>query len=361
MASGNRMKKIKVLVTGATGFVGSHVLEELLDHEHIHIIAAYRDRAKLSRMVPSFDGEVRLGDLLDTGYIRELVKDVDVICHAAAWTSLWAHREEEQRYYREPSKALIDAAVEFGVKRFIFDSSLVVVTPHRDKTPIKDNEPATRPRLWPHMDIVVDIEQYMRKQSGRGTTMVSLRFGHFVGKGYNLGFLSLLFPRLKTHLVPWVAGGRARVPLVDGRDIGHAYYLATTAEGLQGFESFNICGPSFPPSREVIDFIHAETGVPRPHFGVPLRGAYAFAWLMEKINPLLPGDPFLTRAIVYLGEDWYAPNDYAKERLGYEASIDWKTAIRGQLLDMKNRGYAKTPLVDRIKNISFSRSTGEKL
>lgn len=38
----------------------------------------------------------------------------------------------------------------------------------------------------------------------------------------------------------------------------------------------------------------AETGVPRPHFGVPLRGAYFFGWQMEKLNLLLPGDPFLT-------------------------------------------------------------------
>jgi nucleoside-diphosphate-sugar epimerase len=342
------MKKLNVLVTGTTGFVGSHVLEALLEDDNLHVIAACRDRAKLSRIVPGFDGEVRLGDLSDNRFIREVVKDVDVVCHAAAWTSLWAHRKEEQHYYREPSKALIDAAIGSGVKRFIFDSSVVVVKPHRDKTPLKNNEPAVHPRVWPHMDIVVDIEQYMLEQSDKGTAMVSLRFGHFVGKRYNLGFLSLLLPRLKTHLVPWVADGKARVPLVDGRDIGHAYYLATTVEGLKNFESFNICGTSFPTMREVIDFLHAEIGIPRPHFGVPLRGAYVFAWLMEKINPLLPGDPFLTRAIIYLGEDWYAPSDYAKKRLGYEASIDWKTAIRGQLLDMENKGYPKTPLVDRI-------------
>ncbi|MEN8179568.1 MAG: NAD(P)-dependent oxidoreductase [Pseudomonadota bacterium] len=342
------MKKLKVLVTGATGFVGSHVLESLMGNEQLQVIAACRDREKLSRIIPGFKGEVRLGDLTDNNYIRELVKDIDVVCHAAAWTCLWAHRKQSQYYYREPSKALIDAAIESGVKRFIFDASVVVVKPHRDKTPITDHEPAHHPRIWPHIDTVVDIEQYMRKQSDKGTTMVSLRFGHFVGKRYNLGFLSLLFPRLKTHLVPWVAGGKARVPLIDGRDIGHAFLLATTTEGLQGFESFNICGPSFPTMREVIDFIHAETGVPRPHFGVPLRAAYTFGWLMEKLNPLLPGDPFLTRGIVYLGEDWYAPSDYAKERLDYEASIGWKTAIRGQLQDMKNNGYAKKSLVDAI-------------
>ncbi len=67
---------------------------------------------------------------------------------------------------------------------------------------------------------------------------------------------------------------------------------------------------------------------------------------MEKINPFLPGDPFLTRAIVYLGEDWYAPGHLAKERLGYEPVIDWQTAIRRQLKEIEQQGCPQTPLVD---------------
>lgn len=337
------MAKKTLLVTGTTGFLGSHILEALMPDKDIHLIAACRDS---SRLQTGFNGEVRQGDLTDSHYVKEVVQGVDIVCHAAAWTSLWAHREDEQRLYREPTRKLIEAAINSGVKRFLFDSSVVVAGPHRDGTPLDDHEPSRHPGIWPHMDIVVDIENYMREQSGRGTTMVALRCGHFAGARYNLGLLSLLVPRLKTHMVPWVAGGKARVPLVDGRDLGTAYALAATVDGLEEFESFNICGPSFPSMREVIDFLHEEIGVPRPHFGVPLIGAYAFAWLMEKLNPVLPGDPFLTRAIVFLGEDWYAPGDLARKRLGYEPKYDWKTAIRRQLKDMENHGYPHTSLVD---------------
>jgi len=340
------MKKITLLVTGANGFLGSHVLEALMENQHIHLIAACRNPAKL---LPGFKGEVRQGDLLDAHYVRQVTQGVDVICHTAAWTSLWAHRKQEQRQYREPTIALIEAAIDSGVQRFIFDSSVAVARPHRDGTPIHDHEPASHPGLWPHMDIVADIENHMRKQSQHGTTMVSLRCGHFVGARYNLGLLSLLLPRLKTHGVPWVAGGKARVPLVDGRDLGHAFALAATTEGLEGFESFNICGQSFPSMREVINFVHAETGIPRPHFGVPLWAAYVFGWLMEKLNPLLPGDPFLTRAIVFLGEDRYAPSELARKRLGYEPKFDWQTAVRHQLKDMARQGFPHTPLVDTIR------------
>jgi nucleoside-diphosphate-sugar epimerase len=338
--------KQTILITGATGFLGSHVLAALTPDKNTCVIAACRNPSKLP---PDFQGEIRQGDLTDSNYVRQLTQGVDVVCHTAAWTSLWAHRKEEQRLFRDPTLALVDAAVASGVQRFIFDSSVVVTGPHRDGTAIGDHEPARHPGFWPHVDMVADIENHMRQQSGHGTTMIALRCGHFAGERYNLGLLSLLLPRLKTHLVPWVAGGRAHAPLVDGRDLGSAYALAASAEGLAGFESFNICGPSFPRMTEVIDFLHVETGVPRPHFGVPLRGAYVFGWLMEKLNPLLPGDPFLTRAIVFLGEDWYAPSDLARERLGYEPKFDWKTAIRHQLKDMERQGYSGTPLVDGLR------------
>ena len=81
-------------------------------------------------------------------------------------------------------------------------------------------------------------------------------------------------------------------------------------------------------------------------------GAYAFGWLMEKLTPLLAGDPFLTRAIVFLGEDWYAPSDLARSTLGYVPTIDWKESIRTQLKDMAQQGNTRKPLVDRIRPAS---------
>jgi nucleoside-diphosphate-sugar epimerase len=334
-----------VLVTGATGFLGSHILKALLPHHDVHPIAACRNPSKL---LPGFAGEVRQGDLTDRAYVKSLTQGVDVICHVAAWTSMWGHKRQEERLFRGPTIALIDAAVEAGVKSFIFDSATVVVGARRDGASVGDREAAKHSGFWPHVDVVVDIEQHMRARSGSGTAMVAMRCGHFVGERYKMGFLSLLLPRLRTHMVPWVGGGRARLPLVDGRDIAEAFVLAAKADGFKGFESFNICGPSFPTVSEVIDFLHAETGVPRPHFNVPYRAAYTFAWLMEKLNPVLPGDPFLTRSIVFLGEDWYAPNDLATKSLGYVPKVDWKDALRHQLKDMARQGHPPISLADRI-------------
>lgn len=98
---------------------------------------------------------------------------------------------------------------------------------------------------------------------------MNLRLGHFVGAGNHRGMVPALVPRLRTRLVPWLAGGRARMALVADTDLGEAFALACTAPTLDDYESFNICGPSFPTAREVFEFIcRAETW---------LRGSEALA------------------------------------------------------------------------------------
>ena len=75
------MSKPKVLVTGATGFLGGNILQALMARDEVQVVAACRDPRKLPK---SFSGEVREGDLMDANYRRTVVRDVDVVCHAAS-------------------------------------------------------------------------------------------------------------------------------------------------------------------------------------------------------------------------------------------------------------------------------------
>ncbi len=117
-----------ILVTGATGFVGSHVLEALASRKSVRVVAACRDRARLASGLAA---EVREGDLRDPDYLRTLVQDIDVVCHAAAWTSLWGHAEASRRLFLEPSLALIETARKAGVRRFVNTSTSSAAAPGR--------------------------------------------------------------------------------------------------------------------------------------------------------------------------------------------------------------------------------------
>lgn len=317
-----------VLVTGANGFVGSHIVEALSKDANVRVIAACRDSRKLQ--VP-FSGDIREGDLRDARYREMLVKGVDVVCHAAAWTSLWGHAEESRKLYLEPTLALIDNARWAGVSRFVNISTTSAASPEHSADPMIRGIPRA---FWPHLGNVIAIENVLRDQAGPDFQGVNLRLGIFAGQRYALGLLPILAPRLKTHLVPWVAGGRTSLPVIDGRDIGLAFALAATADGLDDYDSFNIVGPEVPTVRQVITLLHEEYHLPLPHFGVPFALAYPFAWLMEKLDTIVPWEPLVTRSIIHLMEEVHADNAKAEQKLNYYPVHDWREAVRTQMQEM---------------------------
>lgn len=331
-----------ILVTGATGFTGSHILEAFEKEDDIRLIAACRNK---ERLIKSFKGEVREGDLRDEDYLRNLLKGVDVVCHAASWSSLWGNTKNSRELFLEPCLKLVDECCKQGVKKFVNISSTSAAAPDQSNDPMARG---IERKLWPHLVNVVAIEDYLRSCASNAFTVVNMRLGIFAGKRYGLGVLPILLPRLKTHLVPWVGGGKTSMPIIDGRDIGQAIKLAATTEGLSGYEGFNIVGPEQPTVKEVIEYIHTDFGYPKPHFGVPFFLAYPFAWLMEKLNPIVPWEPLITRSIIHLLEEVAVDNRHAEKRLGYHPVVHWKDAVRSQIREMDVRQIRPMRMVQPV-------------
>ncbi len=325
---------LNILITGANGFVGSHILENMMKNDSINVIAACRNKNKL---ISEFKGEIREGDLRDRDYVDKLLSGIDIICHAAAWSSLFGHEEQSKDLYLKPTQYLIDRAIKKGIKRFIFCST----TSAAPEKSIDAFSQGIKKRFWPHLSSVIEIENIIRQRSEEGCQMINLRLGLFAGERYSLGLLPILLPRLKTHLVPWVNSGKTAMPIIDGRDIGKAFTLACLAPELKNYDAFNIIGPETPSAREVIEFIHNEYAYPTPHFSVPFFIAYPFAALMELVNPFVPWEPLVTRSIIHLLEDTHANNSRALKYLGYKADHHWTTAVRNEVnLLIKDNGPA---------------------
>jgi nucleoside-diphosphate-sugar epimerase len=253
---------------------------------------------------------------------------------------MWNHTVLERERFYEPACDLVDQAITHGVKRFIQASTVAIAAVAHDEYPMDDFSPTRYTGFWPHLDRLIDLDAHMRANSQRGTQMVTLRLGHFIGAGNRLGLVPALAPRLKTRLVPWLAGGKKRLPLVAGADLGQAFALAAQAGTLDDYESFNICGTEFPTLREVVEHIARVAGCPTPLYSVPYPAGYLFGWLMEMLKPVLPGSaPFLTRSIVHLCENWVCATDHARTKIGYRPAQDWRSAAREHLADLASDGY----------------------
>lgn len=330
----------RIVVTGATGFLGGHILSAL-HTEAVHLIAAARDASRL----PSwFQGETRIGDLTDADYRRTVVQGADVVIHAGTWSSFWGHERQERERFQEPSVDLINQAVAAGVGRFIAASTVALGAPSTDDAFVSDDSPARGREFWPHHMALARVEDHMREVARHGgTRMVSLRLGHFIGEGNSLGLVAALIPRLKTRQVPWVNHGRARLPLVSGADMATAFALAATVDTtrLATFEAINIIGSEQPTAREVFTHIASAAGVPKPAYSVPLRAAYWCGALTEALHPVLPGRaPFLTRSLVLVGENWHMDDEKARRLLGYQGTDDWREVISASVDERRSRGFA---------------------
>ena len=330
-------KTLNILVTGATGFLGKAILNAFAQNENINLIAACRNKQNLPE---SFNGEVRQGDLRDSAYLKTMVKDIDVICHAGTWAAMWGHAKQEQQNFYQPNIELIEYAIEAGVKRFLMAGTVAIAKRNKKASIIDDFSETAKTDFWPHIDYLIDIDNYMKKNAHRGMQMVNMRLGHFVGAGNKLGIIPVLVPRLKTWMVPWLSSGKSRLPLTSDSDLGNSFVKASFANELQNYESFNICGSGFPTTREVIKYIAEKTNGPTPLFSVSYPIGYLFAWLMETLFPFVPGKaPFLPRSVVHLSEEWICSTDYASNKLGYYPQKDWRIAVDEALAELKSKNY----------------------
>ncbi len=118
---------MKVLVTGATGFLGGHLIEEMAKGPHVPICAHREgsDTGKLDRL----GLEKRVFDLTDHGSMRRALEGVDAVVHLAAYYTFTGKKELYDRVNVRGTADLLKACQETGVRRFIYCSSTEAMGP----------------------------------------------------------------------------------------------------------------------------------------------------------------------------------------------------------------------------------------
>ncbi|MBS1226368.1 MAG: hopanoid-associated sugar epimerase, partial [Candidatus Aminicenantes bacterium] len=128
---------MKVLVTGATGFVGAVLVPELVARHGAGAVDAF---VLPGDVIPATwrDSGVRLfrGDIADAGAVRAAVSGHDRVIHMAGLISYWKGDEEKLRQVNEDgTRAVVEAALAGGVERLVHISSVGAIGFHEDGTP----------------------------------------------------------------------------------------------------------------------------------------------------------------------------------------------------------------------------------
>ena len=178
---------MKILLTGATGFLGFRTLEKLIEiHSITKIIATGRVLKKTHR-INHPNVTYILGDLTDKKFVEKVVAQVDYIIHTAALSSPWAKYEEFRDANLISMINIIEAAKLNRINKFIFIStpSLYFNSSHRFN--IKESDPLPRKFINAYAETKRQAEIELEKSSipyiifrpraltGRGDTVIMPR------------------------------------------------------------------------------------------------------------------------------------------------------------------------------------------
>ena len=149
-----------ILVIGGAGLIGQQVVKHLIDTGHrVRVMSRRPDRGGASGTHPSL--EIIAGDFTDPTAVAAALSGVEVVCHLAfGGGSVWS---DVLKNDVEPTLALVDAAAEAGVRRFVFSSTIAVYWAGRRAGSIDE-------QVMPD-DGVLRVNPYARRQGvGRVTS-----------------------------------------------------------------------------------------------------------------------------------------------------------------------------------------------
>lgn len=316
----------RVLVTGATGFIGSVVARKLAaDDAPLRVVV--RSPARLHPEIAR-RAEVCLGDLRDDDVVAEAVRGVDTVLHLAAFARAWSRDPAETEAVNAQAVGrLLDAARREGVRRLVHTSSILALPPYR---PAKTNGSSSR--LTEYERSKQKAEVLVRRYVEGGGHAVIVRPTRVFGPG------PLNDANGVTRMLSLYLRGRFRMLMKDGDVLANYVYVDDVADGLlraarrgRPGEAYLLGGENI-SLRGFLEMVSRLSGVRRRTVRVPARVGLAVGRASEWWGRL-GGNPSLTPEWIRIFlEDRRADIGPARSELGYaprslaeglRATLDW--------------------------------------
>jgi dihydroflavonol-4-reductase len=328
---------MKVFLTGATGFVGSHVAQVYAEAG-----AQLRVLTRSSSNVAALEGldaEVVVGDLRDAASLRSAIEGCEAVVHVAADYRLWV-RDPKAMYAAnvDGTRELLRLAREAGVRRVVYTSSVATMGFKRDGTIVNEDTPVSVADMIGHYKRSKFLgEQEAIRAARAGQEVMILNPTTPIGTADRkptptgqiiVDFLNRKFPA-------YVDTG---LNLVDVGEVARMHMVALE-RGRPG-ERYILGGENL-TLKQILDRMSSITGLPSPTMKVPHAVAMAFAFFDENITGRLRGkEPRATVEAVRMGKKMmFATSAKAERELGFKV-LPVYAALRTAIEWFVANGYA---------------------
>ncbi len=324
-------------VTGATGFLGSHVAR-VLSGQGADLRLLVRPTSNLKNL-EGLRADTAVGDLRDPASLEKAMSGCDTVFHVAADYRLWVRDPEEMyRSNVEGTRAILDAARKNGVQRVVHTSSVATVGFTGNGHPADEDSPVSlADMIGPYKRSKYMSEQVALEAGRSGLHVVVVNPTTPIGeqdvKPTPTGRIVVDF--LKKKFPAYVETG---LNLVDVHECARGHILALE-KGKSG-ERYILGGENL-TFKQILDKLAAITGLPSPKVKLPYIFAYATGVVDETITGrLLKREPRATIDSVRMGrKKMFASSDKAERKLGWRI-VPVEDALRRAVDWFRANGYA---------------------
>jgi dihydroflavonol-4-reductase len=321
---------MKVFLTGATGFIGSHVAKHLAGQG-----AQLRLLVRKSSNLANLEGlaaETAVGDLLQPESMRSAIRGCDAVMHVAADYRLWV-RDPQAMYAAnvEGTRSLLRIAHEEAVPRSVYTSSVATMGFKADGTIVDETTPVSLADMVGHYKRSKFLAEQVAIEAARaGQQVIILNPTTPIGaqdvKPTPTGRIVVDF--LNRKFPAYVDTG---LNLVDVAEVASTH-AAALEQGRPG-ERYILGGENL-TLKQILDKMSTITGLPSPTMQVPNAVAMIFAFFDETISGKIRGlEPRATVEAVRMGQKkMFASSAKAQRELGFRivpvypalrAAIEW--------------------------------------
>jgi dihydroflavonol-4-reductase len=328
---------LKVFVTGATGFLGSHVAR-VLSEQGADLRLLVRPTSNL-RNLQGIKADTATGDLRDAASLEKAMSGCDTVFHVAADYRLWVRDPNEM--YRSNvggTRTLLEAAQRNGVHRVVYTSSVATVGFRSDGQAADEDSPVSLSDMIGHYKRSKFMAEQVAMEAGRHrihvvTVNPTTPIGEQDVKPTPTGRIVVDF--LKRKFPAYVETG---LNLVDVRECAKGH-IAALEKGRTG-ERYILGGEDL-TLKQILDKIGQITGLPSPKIKLPYVFAFAAGIVDEAVTGLLlRREPRATVDTVRMGKKkMFASSAKAERELGWKI-VPVDDALRRAVEWFQANGYA---------------------